>query len=49
MDLEVGKLFGEDFICFNILNSYSVKVESPNLVLYSIKGTWFDKKYKRMI
>jgi hypothetical protein len=49
MDLEIGKLFGEDFICFNILNSYSVKVESPNLVLYSIKGSEFGKKYKRML
>lgn len=49
MDLEVGKLFGEDGICFNIPNTYSVKVESPNLVLLSIKGTEFSKKYKRML
>ena len=49
MDLEVGKLFGEDFICFNLPNTYSVKVESPTLTLCSIKGLEFNKKYKKML
>ncbi len=49
MDLEVGKCFGEDFICFNQKNSYSVKVESPNVTLLSIKSSEFSKKYKRML
>lgn len=49
LDLEVGKCFGEDSICFNQLNSYSVKVESPNCVLLSIKREEFGKKYKRML
>lgn len=49
MDLEVGKLFGEDGICFNVPNTYSVKVESPSLNLLSIKQTEFSKKYKRML
>lgn len=37
MDLETEKLFGEDFICFNVPNTYSVKVESPKLELLSIR------------
>jgi hypothetical protein len=49
LDLEVGKCFGEDFICFNSNNSYSVKVESPVCILRSIKKEEFSKKYKRML
>lgn len=49
MDLEVGKLFGEDFTCFTVPNTYSVKVESPKLELLSIKTSEFGKKYKRML
>ena len=49
MDLGVGEVFGEDFICYAIANSYSVKVESPGLVLLSIEKSEFTKKYRRML
>lgn len=49
MDLEVGKLIGEDFICFQLPNTYSVKVESPTASMLYITHDHFNKKYKRML
>ena len=48
MDLCIGEAFGEDFIIFNLPNTYAVKVESPKLTLLSIDKAEFNKKYKRM-
>lgn len=49
MELGVGEVFGEDFICYAMVNSYSVKVESTKLELLSIDKGEFGKKYKRMV
>jgi len=49
LDLEVGKLFGEDHVCFGLPNTYSVRAESPVVTLLVIRAVHFQKKYKRML
>ena len=49
MDLGYGELFGEDMLCFNVTNTYSIRVESTSATLLSIDRIEFVKKYKRIV
>lgn len=49
MDLGVGECFGEDYFCFNVPNTYSVKIESITASLIWIDKNNFLKKYKRVM
>jgi CRP-like cAMP-binding protein len=49
MDIEIGECFGEDPFCFNVPNTYSVKIESKDCSLYSIDRASFLKKFKKII
>lgn len=49
MDLGFGELFGEDMLCFNVSNTYSIRVESTSAILLSIDRAEFIKKYKRIV
>lgn len=49
MDLGFGELFGEDMLCFNVLNTYSIRIESTSAVLLYIDRSEFIKKYKRIV
>jgi CRP-like cAMP-binding protein len=48
MDLGYGEVFGEDFICFGLPNTYAIKAESTKVTLLSIDKSEYNKKYKRM-
>lgn len=48
MDLGFGEAFGEDYICFNLPNYYSVKVESTSMAVLSIEQSEYFKKYKKI-
>ena len=48
MNLEEGECFGEDNICLGVPNSYSVRVESNEVVLYTIDKQKFHK-YRKVI
>jgi hypothetical protein len=49
MELVNGEVFGEDLICFNMPNSYSIKVESISLATLYIEKPDFGLKYKRIM
>ena len=49
MDIDIGECFGEDPLCFNVLNTYSVKIESKECILYSIDREKFLKRFKKII
>jgi hypothetical protein len=49
MDLGEGEVFGEDYICFEQSNLYSIKVESNKVVLLSIERYELFKKYRKVI
>ena len=49
MDLGIGDCFGEDYLCFNEPNTYSIQTQSTELILFSIDRQEFIKKYKRII
>ena len=42
-------MFGEDYLCYTLPNTYSVKVESIKFSMLSIDKAEFVKKYRKMI
>ncbi len=49
MELCDGEIFGEDFLCFNMPNSYSIKVESIKLATLYIEKIDFNLRYKKIM
>mmetsp|Transcript_6793 Transcript_6793/g.6027 ORF Transcript_6793/g.6027 Transcript_6793/m.6027 type:complete len:223 (+) Transcript_6793:104-772(+) len=49
MDIGEGELFGEDLICFNVENQYTVKAISTQVTCLVITYSQLMKEYRRLI